>query len=422
LEKLPIENDTLLPVEVVLVTNGPGELYTWTHPVLRALREADKNIKITISLVPDQFTSGNETAIAQSFNADAVTTPKEFLTYIATGRKPDALGDDKGVVIGLGGSIGMALQLASRLNYPAYRYSFNPDFNRGLKKLFVHDERTFRRARLMGAPKERLELVGNLVADAVQQSSRLENPGNPHVLLLAGTRDTFSVVLIPFIIGLADVLGKELPNAKFAWPVSRLLRPETIEAGIEGLEKDVLGGMAGRREGDTIFTPSGTAIHMISEAERYAHIRAADIAVTIPGTNTLELGIAGVPSVVMLPMNKPEVIPLEGIGQWLGLIPGVGTFIKRRAVKLFVEGLKLPVSLPNRLSGEDLMLEIKGKISVEQIAEAMLSLLKNSDDLSRRRERLLQTMPQAGAAKKLVESVLADVERAKTEGSSSPLA
>ena len=396
-------------MEVVLVTNGPGELYTWTQPVLRALREADKTIKITISLVPDQFTSGNEAAIAQSFDADAVTTPKEFLTYITTGRKPDALGSDKGVVIGLGGSAGRALQLGSRLNYPTYRYSFNPNWNRGLKKLFVHDERTFRNARLLGAPKEKLELVGNLVADAVQQSVPLENPGEPHILLLAGTRDAFSVVLIPFIIALADRLGRELPNARFVWPVVRLLKSETIEAGIAGLEKDVLGGMAGRREGNKIFTPSGSVIEMITEAERYAHMRSADLAVTIPGTNTLELGIAGVPSVVMLPLNKPEVIPLEGIGQWLGLIPGVGTFIKRRAVKLFVEGLKLPVSLPNRFSGEDLMLEVKGKIAVEQIAGVMLSLLGNPDDLLRRRERLLVTMPQPGAARKLVHTVLEDV-------------
>jgi hypothetical protein len=395
-------------VEIVLVTNGPGELYTWTQPVLRALRDADSKLKITISLVPDQFTSGNETAIAKSFAADAVTTPKEFLSFVTTGRKPESLGSDRGVVIGLGGSVQMALQLGSRLKYPTYRYSFNPNWNRNLRKLFVHDERTFRSARLLGAPKERLEQVGNLVADAVQQSVPVENPGRPHILLLAGTRDAFSVVLIPFIIALADRLGQELPGARFVWPVVRLLKPETIEAGIAGLEKAVLGGMAGRREGNTIFTPNGSVIEMIGEAERHAHMRSADIAVTIPGTNTLELGIAGVPSIVMLPLNKPEVIPLEGVGQWLGLLPGVGTFIKRRAVKLFVEGLKLPVSLPNRFSGEDLMLEMRGKISVEQIAQAVLSLLNNPSDLAWRRERLLATMPRPGAARKLVQSVLRD--------------
>jgi lipid-A-disaccharide synthase len=277
-----------------------------------------------------------------------------------------------------------------------------------LRKLFVHSETAFKRARLLGAPKDRLELIGNLVADAVQQSEPISNPGNPHVMLFAGSRDAFSVALIPFMIGLADHLGQQLPDARFVWPVVSLLKEETIADGIAGKQKDVLGGLGGLREGHIITTPRGFQLEMINELERYAHMRAATVAVTIPGTNTLELGIAGVPSVVMLPMNKPEVIPLEGIGHWLGLIPWVGTFIKRRAVKLFVEGLKLPVSLPNRFSGEDLMVEIKCKVSVEGIAQEVLALLQ-SPDLHKRKQRLLETMPQPGAAQRLVKSVLSDI-------------
>lgn len=395
-------------MEVVLVTNGPGELYTWTQPVLRALREISPDIKISISLVPDQFTSGNEASIASTFGADVVTTAKDFLSFMTTGKRPAGLGEDTGVVISLGGNTRMALQLASRLNYPSYRYSFEPYWNRKLRKLFVHSEAAYKRARLLGAPKERLELIGNLVADAVQQTQPVTNPGSPHILLLAGSRDAFSVVLIPFMIGLADYLGQRLPQAKFVWPVVSLLKDETIQDGISGRQKDVLGGLVGRRSGNIITTPSGITIEMIDESQRHAHMRAARVAVTIPGTNTLELGIAGVPSVVMLPMNKPEVIPLEGIGHWLGMIPWLGTFIKRRAVKLFVEGLKVPVSLPNRFSGEDLMLEVKGKVSVEGIGNEVLKLLQ-SPDLKKRRARLLETMPQPGAAERLVKSVLSDV-------------
>ena len=257
-------------------------------------------------------------------------------------------------------------------------------------------------------PKRDSELIGNLVADAVQQTEPISNPGNPHILLLAGSRDAFSVVLIPFMIGLADYLGQTLPNARFVWPVVRLLKEQTIQDGIAGKQKDVLGGLAGLRQQNMIITPGGVQIEMVNELERHAHMRAATVAVTIPGTNTLELGIAGVPSLVMLPMNKPEVIPLEGIGHWLGMIPWVGTFIKRRAVKLFVEGLKVPVSLPNRFSGEDLMIEVKGKVSVESIGNEVLGLLQ-SPDFSRRKSRLLETMPQPGAAKRLVASVLSDV-------------
>jgi hypothetical protein len=395
-------------VEAVLVTNGPGELYTWTQPVLRVLRQVNPQLKVSICLVPDQFTSGNEAAIASTFGADVVTTAKDFLSFMATGKRPSGLGDNQGFVISLGGNTRMALQLANKLGYPTYRYSFEPYWNRNLRKLFVHSEAAYKRARLLGAPKDRLELIGNLVADAVQQTQPITNPGNPHVLLLAGSRDAFSVVLIPFMIGLADYLGQQLPNAKFVWPVVSLLKEQTIQDGIAGLQKDVLGGLAGQREGNTILTPSGIKIEMINEAERHAHMRVATVAVTIPGTNTLELGIAGVPSVVMLPMNKPEVIPLEGIGHWLGMIPVVGTFIKRRAVKLFVEGLNVPVSLPNRFSGEDLMLEVKGKVSVEGIAQDVLGLLQ-SPDLLQRKTRLLETMPQPGAAERLVQSVLADV-------------
>lgn len=395
-------------MEAVLVTNGPGELYTWTLPVLRTLREADSKLKISISLVPDQFTSGNEAAIASTFGADIVTTARDFLTFMTTGRRPVGLGDEKGFVISLGGNTRMALQLAGRLGYPAYRYSFEPYWNRRLRKLFVHSETSFKRARLLGAPRDRLELVGNLVADAVQQTEPVENAGNPHVLFMAGSRDAFSVVLIPFIIGLADYLGPHLPNARFVWPVVSLLKDETIADGIAGTQKDVLGGLGGQRQGNIITTPRGYQLEMIGELMRHAHMRAATVAVTIPGTNTLELGIAGVPSVVMLPMNKPEVIPLEGIGHWLGMIPGIGPLIKRRAVKLFVEGLKMPVSLPNRFSGEDLMIEVKGKVSVEGIGQQVLDLLQSSE-LLERRSRLLAAMPQAGAAARLVQSVLSDI-------------
>jgi hypothetical protein len=395
-------------VEVVLVTNGPGELYTWTQPVVRTLRQIHPQLKVSISLIPDQFTSGNEAAIASTFGADVVTTAKDFLSFMTTGKRPIGLGDDKGIVISLGGNTRMALQLANRLGYPTYRYSFEPYWNRKLRKLFVHSDTAYRRARLLGAPKERLELIGNLVADAVQQTQPVANPGSPHILLLAGSRDTFSVVLIPFMIGLADYLGQVLPQAKFVWPVVSLLKDQTIQDGIAGKEKDVLGGLVGQREENIITTPSGIKIEMIDEALRHAHMRAATLAVTIPGTNTLELGIAGVPSVVMLPMNKPEVIPLEGMGHWLGMIPLVGRFIKRRAVKLFVEGLKVPVSLPNRFSGEDLMLEVKGKVSVEGIGNEVLKLLQ-SPDLDQRKTRLLETMPQPGAAERLVKSVLSDI-------------
>ncbi len=395
-------------MEAVLVSNGPGELYTWTKPVMNALRRLEPGVKLSISLIPDQFTSGGEAEIAWGFGADAVSTPGEFLSFLATGRAPAGLGERRGFVLSLGGNLGMALRLGSRLGYPVYRYSFVPTWNRSLRKLFVHDAQAFRRARRLGAPEDRLEQVGNLVADALQASESVNAPGHPHILLLTGTRDAMSVLLIPFMLGVADELGKAYPEASFVWPISRLLKPETVASGIAGLERAYLGGVPSTRAGDTVTTPNGARVQVIPEELRYAHMLAADLAITIPGTNTLELGVAFLPSLVLLPMNKPEVIPLEGVGQWLGLVPGVGPLLKRQAVKLFVEGLKLPISLPNRFSGEDLMLELKGVLSPAGVAEQAKALLNDPGDLARRRERLRSTMPRPGAAERLVKSILKD--------------
>ena len=392
-------------MQAVLVSNGPGELYTWVQPVLAELRR-HPHVRVHIGLVPCQFASGSETRIAATFGADSVSAPGDFARYTTLGRRLPGLEQPApdGFVLSLGGSAGMALDIGKRLGYPVYRYSFVPTWHRKLAGLFVHDARAERRARLLGAPRERLERIGNLVADAVKLAEPAPEPGKPHVLLMPGSRDAFAVHLIPLMIALADALGERYPQARFVWPVSRLLSEGALETGIRGVHKETLGGVAGRLEGERVITPGGHALELAFESSRYAHMRAADLAVTIPGTNTLELGIAGVPSLVLLPLNKPEVIPLEGPGHWLSLVPGVGTALKRQAVRLAAP--HFPVALPNLLSGEDLMVEMKGEIVLEEVIERAVALLTDPEERARRKSRLLETMPPPGAAARLVKRVL----------------
>jgi len=277
-----------------------------------------------------------------------------------------------------------------------------------LLEMMANDEKRLRQTLRRGAKANQALLVGNLVADSVKISKKAINHGWPHIMLFGSSRNYHSLALIPFMIGLADVLGQNYKDASFVWPVSRMLDEETIAKGIAGQEKDTLAGQAGKRQGDIIISKHGSKIKMIDEEERYAHMQIADLAITIPGTNTLELGIAALPAIVVLPVNRLEQIPLEGIGQWLGYIPLIGKYLKRYAVKLFLDGLKIPFSLPNRFSGEDLMLEIKGKINPENIAEEAIKLIENPKELERRRAGLKKHMPKPGAAKKIIASILED--------------
>lgn len=400
--------------DVVLTSNGPGELYTWVRPAVDAWRAAEPDARITIALVPCQFASGAEAAVARRFDVDHVTSATAYAAAAARGRPPEGVRGGAGaLVLSLGGGAAYAVALARRIGAPAFRYAFVPDLPRGIERLFVPDERTRararrwpRRAHAAGGRRfpgdDRVEVVGNLVADAVHRGRPLAAPGRPHVLLLAGSRDAFARPLIPFVLAVADRLAGRYPEARFVWPVAGSLRPETIRDGIAGVERATLGGIAGRRAEDVVWTPSGARVELVDEAERHDHMRSADAALTIPGTNTLELGIAGVPTIVVLPLNRPELIPLEGAGHWLSLLPLVGVPLKRRAVRLFVERLRMPVSLPNRISGEPLMLEVTGRIDPDDVAARLGDLLADPADRARRRARLAATMPGPGAARALV--------------------
>ena len=397
--------------EVVLTSNGPGELYTWVRPVVDAWRRAEPGARVSIAIVPCQFASGAEVEVATRLGADHVTSATQYAAAAALARAPAGLqGGPGALVLSLGGGASYAVALARRLGARAFRYAFVPVVTRGVERLFVPDERTRARARRFRLPArgaadvagDRVEVVGNLVADAVRSGRPVERPGHPHVLLLAGSRDAFARHLIPFALAVADRLAARYPDARFVWPVPRSLRDATLRDGIAGVDRATLGGIAGRREGDAVWTPAGARVEMVDEGERHAHMRAADVALTIPGTNTLELGIAGVPTVVVLPLNRPEIIPLEGAGHWLSLLPWVGVPLKRRAVRLFVERLRVPVSLPNRFSGEPLMVELTGHIDPDAVAARMAALLDDPADLARRRARLEATMPAPGAADRLV--------------------
>lgn len=396
--------------EVVLVSNGPGELHTWARPVFDTLRTLDPDLAVRLALIPCQFASGREPQIAATFGADAVTTPAQFLRTVPLGRAPEALGAERGVLLQLGGAPQHAAALAARLGHPFQRYAFVAGGHRNLERLYLADERAAARARRLGTRGDRIEVVGNLVADALQATRPVDDAGDPHVLVLPGSRDTFARPLIPLMLAIVDSLAARRPAARFVWPVSGTLSDDAIEAGIAGSEAHVLGGVAGRREGDRVHTPGGAQVELVFEDDRYAHMLAADLAITIPGTNTLELGLAGLPSLVVLPMNAPELIPLEGVGHWLGLLPIVGRQLKRWAVRLAVDGFDQPVSLPNRIAGETIFEEVTGIVDAEDLAARADALLADPVELARRRARLAETMPAPGAAERLARRVLERLE------------
>ncbi len=391
-----------------MLTNGPGELYTWAGPMLRALRATQADLRIVLGLLPCPFASGQELRIAKELGFDAVSTVTENLAFIAGGPKPAAFESSskhaKGLVLGLGGDVAFPGRIASRLGYPAWRYSFEPYWKDSLERLLVHDARTLEKAHRSG-PNEKIENIGNLVADALEAERAPIKADGLDVLVMAGSRRFEVEHMLPLFAAVAERINNTLPDVRFHWPRSRLLEDSAIPVALSGQKVLDVGGVPTRLEGQDLVTPSGTRIRVASEEERYGLMKIADLALTIPGTNTLELGIAHVPSVVCLPLQKMELIPIENPLRYLGLIPGVGPVIKRKLVEAYLGRFKF-VALPNMIADEAIQLELRGDVTPEDIAAASVRLLENASERERICSRLQATMPQAGTAARLAARIL----------------
>jgi hypothetical protein len=390
--------------ELILCVNGPGELYTWALPMARAVRNLQPDLRVVLSLLPCPFASGKEEQVARDSRLfDGVTTVAQYLKFAVGGAQPQAYSGAKaGLVLQLGGDAMHVIRIATRLNYPVWRYSFEPYWSSKLEQLFVHDEQTYKRS---SAPKDKLEVIGNLTADALEFETGLEKEPGLDVLLLAGSRSFEALHMLPLLAASAEKIVAVLPDVRFHWIRSSMLDQTTLKRAYGAQEMLEFGGVKTQPEGQFLRTPKGVKIRIVDEQERYRLMKSADLALTIPGTNTLELGIAGVPSIVALPLQKLELIPIEGPLQFIGMIPGLGKFIKRAAVNAFLDRTQY-ISLPNRFANEAIQLELRGLVTVDDIASRALGLLQNPETLASIRARLYATMPKAGAAEKLAHRVL----------------
>ncbi|NJR32616.1 MAG: lipid-A-disaccharide synthase, partial [Chamaesiphon sp. CSU_1_12] len=71
------------PIDLIILSNGPGEVTTWIPPVVRALRDRLGNdrelVRISVILSPCPNASGREVQIVESYpEVDRVQGAKHF--------------------------------------------------------------------------------------------------------------------------------------------------------------------------------------------------------------------------------------------------------------------------------------------------------------------------------------------------------
>ncbi|MDQ7849522.1 MAG: hypothetical protein RB148_04510 [Armatimonadota bacterium] len=388
---------------LIIVANGPGEIGGWVLPISREVRgRAGGELRLLLVLPPSQFASGTEEAVARETGLfDQIVPPRRCLR-LALGLDGLPLGRPA-ALLHLGGDLWFSRRLARRFALPAFAFAETPlvaRYRRAFREIFVPSESVAALLAARGVEPDRLYVTGDPRLDHLPERTGdvrpchpgkgepLAAPGrSPHVVLLAGSRERVFRLLLPLWAQTAIDLRRLAPEAAATIAISPHLPDEAVEAVVAPwLARLQAEGVAVGRE--------GTA----------RAIADADLVLTIPGTTTMEVAAVPVAALVILPRVLADVVPFEGLLEWVLRLPPLGR-LRRLIAELWARRQPY-AALPNRLAGRAILPEVVGE-SPQQIAASAAALLR---DESRRRdieEALAASAGPRGAAARIAERVLA---------------
>jgi lipid A disaccharide synthetase len=422
-------------VDVLILSNGPGELVTWVKPVVQQLRQQlSENrdlLRISLVLSPCPHASGREADIARTYpEIDRVQAPQHFLPFLLRGKTAENWDWRKhGVVLFLGGDQFYPVVIGKRLGYRTIIYAeWEARWHRWIDRYGVMRPEIIDRAAPQYAHK--FTLVGDLMAEVgVQSQNPAQNlPRSPAPLashpseeligLLPGSKATKLAQGVPFLMAIAERIHAVRPQTRFVIPVAPALPLTTLAKFADPQQNpivqdlgDISAELVTPSEGNPFLkTINGLKIELYAQSPAYELLSQCKLCLTTVGANTAELGSLAIPMIVLLPTQRLDAVPLDGILGLLTYLPGVGTLVTRAVNWWTVQNRGL-LAWPNIWAGEEIVPERVGNLEIPSIADLALDLLNHPAKLAEIRTKLRQVRGQPGAAAKLVEIVREELER-----------
>ncbi len=308
-----------------IFTNSPGEVFSWVKPITESLATLPEDIEITVFLTPCQYATGQEYRVCQSFpNVRHVYLPKEtFITVML--KKADF---QPGYVFYLGGD-------------PSYPQRFAKKTD---SKLLAYAEKKF--------PDQDFDLVvyqsriNNLMVSNLVVTPEYEKKG---LCLLPGSRPEHLDVALPIMSDIVSKI-KDIPITVILSPFTPDEKVERIKANYQHLT--------------------------IKRLESPNELTAFKFALTIPGTNTMQLAFFNIPFLMILPTHQAKILRLDGIPGLLLLIPFIGTILKYIFLRVMERQNKL-YALPNILLGNQICPELVGRFTIDKAQQTLRKLLND---------------------------------------------
>lgn len=395
---------------IVVTTNGPGELMGWARPFLRAVFERRPDADVTVVFVPCPYATGREAAAAAAMFPNAhVVDPKTYGRFLL--HKPaSGMERSPGALQYLGGDLFHATTVARRLGVRPMTYKFTKrSYQQSFVRFFALDETNAAELRRQGAPADRVRVVGNLVADSVLGSLASPPPaagGGNGVCIMPGSRPGEVRYGLQFFLSVAKALRRLAPDIAITFVFSPFTSDDELDVALGAPVDAKLYGSNGMLSADGEWIVAGDDRFGVDRRGDYRGMASARLIVTIPGTKCIEAAVLGRPMLVAVPLNKPEVIAVNGLAGYLHLVPLVGRPLKRMVVRAAERRFRF-VTQPNIDAGREIVPEMRGVLHPQDVAARAAAMLGNGEQLDAMSAALSQIYAaDAGAAGRMADEAL----------------
>ncbi|MEH2272431.1 MAG: lipid-A-disaccharide synthase [Nostoc sp.] len=420
-------------VDILILSNGPGEVTTWVRPVVKALRQKfgdDRNqLRISVVLSPCSNASGKEVAIALSYpEVDRVQSAEHFWQFLLWGKTFDNWDwRSRGVVVFLGGDQIFPVVIGKKLGYRTVVYAeWEARWHNWIDRFGVMKPQVA--ALVPQKYAHKFTVVGDLMVEAAGETGESLDSNSPLSItpslkteligMLPGSKAAKLAQGVPLTLGIAEYVYAKRPQTRFVIPVAPTLDLQTL-ASFADLEKNSIAKIFGFGGASLIVpedakskallkTATGLTVELWQENPAYHLLSQCCICLTTVGANTAELGALGVPMIVLLPTQQ-----LDAMRSWDGLpgllvnLPGLGTLCAKVINWSFLRFVRHKglLAWPNIWAQEEIVPELMGKIQPQDIGEMVLDFLAHPEKLDDMRARLRNIRGESGAAQKIAEIV-----------------
>ncbi|MBV5261088.1 lipid-A-disaccharide synthase [Synechococcus moorigangaii CMS01] len=424
------------PFDLVILTNGPGEVTTWVRPVVQAIRQRLGSLpRISIILAPCSHGTGRETAIARSYpEVDRVQAAKHFFPFLLWGKTAENWSwFSQGLVLFLGGDQFFPLVIGKRLGFKTLIYAeWEARWWRWIDGFGVMNGQVLKKV----PPKyhAKFQVVGDLMVDVPDAETP---PSSVPILgLLPGSKGMKLAQGVPLMVATVKAIHARRPDVQFLLPVAPTITIQTLLEFGDRHRNPLVESFAAppiqlRHQDNQTYLQivGGPQIQLITDFPAHQWLRQCQLCLTTIGANTAELGALGLPMLILLPTQQLDAMRAwDGIPGLLARIPLVGTWFAgwlNRRIIAYVRRHQIRYAWPNIWAKKDIVPELLGELQPDELATLVLDYLDHPKKLLAMRQALQACRGEPGAAQKLTTMIcdllqLTAVIEAKDVGKTQP--